>query len=240
MYCQISSVVNIAKTVYQLFVPVSKPEGKQSKAQAWEGCDAWRGRSSVTRPPLSPTALHCHIHSTSAAIFTHWHILKISSRISKSSTWFVFVSLKDSVCYENLIIGPLYWGIYFAVNVKCATFCFRAFTFRFNLHMFWFNRWGEWNFDACLPDGILSVAMHDGETDRVLGVMVVSQSGISLVRPTMPLRCPFGDITSVLDGRCPRQVGPTLHIIFTLNENHQCYVGAIHNTSNFPIPYGIA
>ena len=130
MYCQeISSVVNSAKTVYHFFVSVSKPEGKQSKAQAWEGCDAWRGRSSVTRPPLSPTALHCHIQSTSAAIFTHWHILKISSRISKSSTWFVFVSLKDSVCYENLIIGPIYWGIYFAVNVKCATFCFRAFAF---------------------------------------------------------------------------------------------------------------
>ena len=26
-----------------------------------------------------------------------------------------------------------------------------------------------------LPHGILSVAMHDGETDRMLGVMVVSQ-----------------------------------------------------------------
>ena len=104
--------------------------------------------------------------------------------------------------------------------------------------MFWCTWWRERNFDACLPDGILSVAMHDGETDQVLGVMVVSQSGISLVRPTMPLRCPFGDITSVLDGRCPRQVGPTLHIIFTLNENQHCYVVAIHNTSsNYPSFY---
>ena len=52
----------------------------------------------------------------------------------------------------------------------------------------------------CLPHGLLSVAMHDGETDwMVLGVMLVSQSGISLVRP-MPLRCPLGDITSILDG----------------------------------------
>ena len=52
-----------------------------------------------------------------------------------------------------------------------------------------------------LPHGNLSVAMHAGETNRMLGVMVVSQQwGISLVRPIMPLRCPFGDITSVLDG----------------------------------------
>ena len=90
------------------------------------------------------------------------------------------------------------------IKAKCGTLCFSAFTFRFHLHKWkvcrnsWWKLWGLPR--QCLPHGLLSVAMHDGETDwMVLGVMLVSQSGISLVRP-MPLRCPLGDITSILDG----------------------------------------
>ena len=151
--------------------------------------------------------LYCHIQSTQLTHCPHFLLYFECPCISRKNSSFWLHHVFDLLSFNTVkplcllwkvdytarivnIVRPIYRDIYSTVKAKCATLSLRAFAFRFQKYMYCYH---------ILPYATLSVAMHDGETDQMLGVMVVSQWGISLVRP-MPLRCPFGDITSVLDG----------------------------------------
>ena len=161
---------------------------------------------SYSMVPMQPVHLCCHLpcHVT----YLDWNG---QNEERQPSTFTCVVSSALRGCHENLIIEPIYPDIYATIKAfmwlsrRNAALCVLVPSHSdFTSTNRGFAATAGEDFEAmprqCLPHGLLSVAMHDGETDwMVLGVMLVSQSGISLVRP-MPLRCPLGDITSILDG----------------------------------------